>query len=345
MTWKMPTRYHRIADMDSTAQRACKWCPKFSRYKLAILIILVLSIIFISLSCLNYNFIHSATLCLFSFRDGDNTSLSIDDGMHFHHAKRRLPQCLIIGARKAGTRALLQFIRLHPDVQGASLEVHFFDRDNNYQLGYDWYRHQMPYSFKDQVTIEKSPAYFTESVAPERVYVMNSSIRLLLIVRDPVERTISDYAQLLDNKVKRHKTMQSFEKLVLVPDTGEINKSYIAVKRSIYHRHLLKWLHFFPLKQIHIIDGDNLRVRPWAEIHKVESYLGLEHKIGKNRFVFNTTRGVFCTLTEEGEERCLAHGKGRKHPNISEVVMHKLRAFFRPYNEKFFRIIKRRFQW
>lgn len=41
---------------------------------------------------------------------------------------RQLPSALIIGVKKGGTRALLEFIRLHPDVRAAGSEVHFFDR-------------------------------------------------------------------------------------------------------------------------------------------------------------------------------------------------------------------------
>lgn len=51
---------------------------------------------------------------------------------------RKLPNALLIGVKKGGTRALLEFIRLHPDVRAAGSEVHFFDR--HYAKGYDWYR-------------------------------------------------------------------------------------------------------------------------------------------------------------------------------------------------------------
>jgi len=61
---------------------------------------------------------------------------------------RRLPQCLIIGVRKGGTRALLEFLNLHPDVQAERREVHFFDNDNRYHRGLDWYRRQMRASHK-----------------------------------------------------------------------------------------------------------------------------------------------------------------------------------------------------
>lgn len=79
-------------------------------------------------------------------------------------------QAIIIGVRKCGTRALLEMLFLHPRIQKAAGEVHFFDRDDNYSRGLEWYRHKMPHSFKDQVTIEKSPSYF---VTPEVTILQN----------------------------------------------------------------------------------------------------------------------------------------------------------------------------
>ncbi|KAH8036950.1 hypothetical protein HPB51_007619 [Rhipicephalus microplus] len=52
--------------------------------------------------------------------------------------ERRLPKALIIGVKKAGTRALLEFLRLHPDVRATGPETHFFDR--HYSKGIEWYR-------------------------------------------------------------------------------------------------------------------------------------------------------------------------------------------------------------
>jgi len=51
---------------------------------------------------------------------------------------RRLPQVIIIGVKKCGTRALLEFLKLHPKVKAPGPEPHFFDR--HYHLGLDWYR-------------------------------------------------------------------------------------------------------------------------------------------------------------------------------------------------------------
>ncbi|XP_073774913.1 heparan sulfate glucosamine 3-O-sulfotransferase 3A1 isoform X3 [Danio rerio] len=55
---------------------------------------------------------------------------------------KKLPQAIIIGVKKGGTRALLEFLRVHPDIRAVGAEPHFFDR--NYENGLDWYRYISP---------------------------------------------------------------------------------------------------------------------------------------------------------------------------------------------------------
>jgi hypothetical protein len=53
----------------------------------------------------------------------------------------------------------------------------------------------MPVSSDKQITIEKTPKYFIDKDAPERVYKMNPNIKLIIVLRDPVIRAISEYTQ------------------------------------------------------------------------------------------------------------------------------------------------------
>ena len=106
---------------------------------------------------------------------------------------KRLPQGIIIGQQKAGTKALLVFLMIHPDIVTPSSEVHFFDNKRSYARGLEYYRQQMPMSEPHQITIEKTPRYFRAPYVPERIRQMNESIKLLLIVREPVSRMISEY--------------------------------------------------------------------------------------------------------------------------------------------------------
>lgn len=59
-------------------------------------------------------------------------ALLLDEG------SKQLPQAIIIGVKKGGTRALLEFLRVHPDVRAVGAEPHFFDR--SYDKGLAWYR-------------------------------------------------------------------------------------------------------------------------------------------------------------------------------------------------------------
>ena len=106
---------------------------------------------------------------------------------------KRLPQCIIIGQQKAGTKALLVFLMIHPDIVTPQSEVHFFDNNKSYARGLEYYRQQMPTSEPHQITVEKTPRYFRAPYVPERIRQMNESIKLLLIVREPVSRMISEY--------------------------------------------------------------------------------------------------------------------------------------------------------
>lgn len=53
----------------------------------------------------------------------------------------------------------------------------------------------MPASIDGQITIEKTPSYLITQEAPKRVFEMNSSVKLIVVVKDPVVRAISDYTQ------------------------------------------------------------------------------------------------------------------------------------------------------
>ncbi|GIY27243.1 heparan sulfate glucosamine 3-O-sulfotransferase 4 [Caerostris darwini] len=76
-------------------------------------------------------------------QNSDNLSLFFEknerrEQLHKRGLKRRLPGAIIIGVKKGGTRALLEMLRLHPDVVAPGPEIHFFDR--HYEKGLQWYR-------------------------------------------------------------------------------------------------------------------------------------------------------------------------------------------------------------
>lgn len=258
---------------------------------------------------------------------------------------QRLPSAIIIGVRKCGTRALLEFLNLHPDIVTAEDEIHFFNDDDKYKQGLDWYRRRMPHSLSRQITIEKTPGYFISHIAPSRVHRMNSSIKLIVLLRHPTIRTVSDYTQIYFNKLYKNETLDAFEDIAIDKDTGGVNTRYKAVQISMYHQHFRHWLDVFPRHQVHVVDGDRLITDPVSEIEQIENFLGIAHRISYNILYLNSTRGFYCMRVNSTYERCLGASKGRRHPDIDEPVIRKLNRFFTPHNKQLFDLLHRRFKW
>ena len=277
----------------------------------------------------------------------DDILLDIDKGDA--RWQSRLPKALIIGVRNGGTRVLLDVLARHPNVKACSREVHFFDRQENYKLGLDWYSSQMPLSLEDDIVIERTPAYFITDDAPRLICKMSPSVKLLVVVRDPTIRAISDYAELFD---KYHGEMKSFEEYVTADSKHSVVKTYSEiVTTGVYISHLKNWMKYFPLEQIHFVIGELLFRDPVQEMKKVEKFLALKPFIDDKLFYFNKTEGFPCVASaskKNGEDTlsgCLSDTKGRPHPAVNEDVVTMLRDYYRPFNEEFYSVVRRNFAW
>lgn len=88
---------------------------------------------------------------LFTNNDGEKHEATYNTHLNHHQnqnafPEKRLPKAIIIGVKKGGTRALLEFLRAHPDVKATGPEPHFFDK--NYEKGLEWYRYVSYVSLK-----------------------------------------------------------------------------------------------------------------------------------------------------------------------------------------------------
>lgn len=282
-------------------------------------------------------------VCLRELRSSTTSVISVNPNETTNSSSsRRMPGAIIIGVRKGGTRALLEMLNLHPDVEVAKAEVHYFNLDENFYKGLDWYRAQMPLTQAGQVTVEKTPGYFTAPMVPARIWSMNPAVKVLLIVRDPAERLVSDYTQVLHNRIQQNKTYQPLEELLL--RRGHINPNYKALQRSLYHQHLARWLALFPREQIHIVDGEALIRDPFPELQKAEKFLELPPRIMPDNFYFNATKGFYCLLSA-GHDKCLDESKGRPHAPLSKEAFQKLCRFLKLPNLIFFRMTAQTFGW
>ena len=201
----------------------------------------------------------------------------------------------------------------------------------------------MPATIEGQLTMEKTPSYFVTKGVPQRIYNMSRDIKLVLVIRDPVTRAISDYTQAASKR-----QVKPFEQMAFVDNSsGLVDTSWGAIKIGVYAKHLERWLQYFPLGQIHLVNGERLISDPATEMAKIQDFLGLKRVITEKHFYFNTTKGFPCLKKPEGSgnPHCLGKTKGRAHPTVNNKVLQRLRDFYRPFNQKFYQLTGMDFDW
>ena len=279
--------------------------------------------------------------------------------------EKRLPNCLIIGVQKAGTKALLVFLSAHPQVirnENIS-EYHFFDW--HYHEGLEWYRDQMPCGLVGQIVIEKSPSYFRNPNVPKRVFEMNPKINLLLIVRDPVRRAVSEY-YMQKERYKRQQEIREKRYEQRKNDTDRhgqnlsrpINLRFQSFESS-WHEYIQaydvdfeKWLIYFKSEQIYVVDWDKFARSPDQELARIEQFLKIGSYFNEDMFFFNQTKGFYCLLESSfggmhvnDRVTCLEKTKGRQYPTVSPAITMKMKSILRPHNKMFYKLIGKHFDW
>lgn len=202
----------------------------------------------------------------------------------------------------------------------------------------------MPRTLDSQITLEKTPSYFVTREAPRRIASMSHETKLIVVVRNPVTRAISDYTQTLSKKPD----IPTFEELAFKNRSlGLVDSSWNAIRIGMYILHLENWLQYFRLSQMHFVSGERLITDPAGEMGRVQDFLGLKRIITDKHFYFNRTKGFPCLKKPESssQPRCLGKSKGRTHVQIEQEVIEQLQEFYRPFNIKFYETVGQDFKW
>ena len=104
------------------------------------------------------------------------------------------PSFFCVGAQKAGTTALYDWLVQQPDVCLPVIkETHFFSHDDRYKLGLDWYFKQFPKMNGDAVIGEIDPEYMFFEDVPQRIRELMKAPRIVFVLRNPLDRAYSHY--------------------------------------------------------------------------------------------------------------------------------------------------------
>lgn len=159
------------------------------------------------------------------------------------------PNFMLIGAQKSGTSWLAKMVRQHPDVYTPEKkELHFFNLEENYSKGLDWYREQFADHNGEKAIGEFTPNYLwmcpnqdeikNLGVIPniaERVYKQYPELKLIVSMRDPVDRAISAYFHFIRSR--------KFPPSSRIFDIGH---RHGIITMGYYYRQIHEWMKFYP---------------------------------------------------------------------------------------------------
>jgi hypothetical protein len=187
-----------------------------------------------------------------------------------------LPNLIIIGAMKAGTSSLHYYLSLHPEIEMSKIkELDFFIKEKRFNKGLKWYKSH----FTNQRNIrgESSPNYtkypLFKDVA-KRMYSIVPQAKLIYILRDPVERILSEYIHFHCH----HGERRNINKALKDPKNAE------WINNSKYYMQLEQYLKNYDMKNILILTTEELRENRTYTLKSVFKFLNVDENFTAKKF-------------------------------------------------------------
>ena len=257
---------------------------------------------------------------------------------------RGLPDFVIIGARKSGTTSLYDFVIKHPAIAPASKKevvyfssVHYPD-ELRYRSNFPTNLSRRRFYKKTNQKLlsgEATPFYLFKPMVPGRMKDLLPDVKLIVILRNPVDRAYSDY----HFSVKREREALSFESAIkleeercaeererMFKDPGFLPINYYAysyLAQGLYADQLERWFKHYVRKQFLILATEDLYKNRQLALDQVFDFLGV-------------------SPFQVGNLRDLNVG-GYKEMNADTRKF--LIKYFKPHNERLSKLLQRSFDW
>ena len=220
------------------------------------------------------------------------------------------PDFLLIGAKRGGTTSTYFHLLGHPDVlalfpaarflpkQRDTKGIHYFD--TGFEHGDRWYLSHFPSRAVRRraarragitpVVGESSPYYLFHPLAAERAHGLVPDARILVSLRDPVERTFSHYREQVRNGVETlpfeaalaaeaERTAGEEARLVAEPGYQSFAHEHQSFAgQSVYAPSLRRWLGWYPEERVLVWASEEYYADPAATIGRICGFLGLAER-------------------------------------------------------------------
>ncbi|MGN6611756.1 MAG: sulfotransferase [Angustibacter sp.] len=248
---------------------------------------------------------------------------------------RPLPDFLVLGTKRGGTTSMWNYLLGHPGVLAMFPPAENFKSPHYFYWHYDrgerWYRSHFATERQRRRSSgrtgqpvaagEASPYYLYDPRVPARVRALMPDVRLVVMLRDPVERAYSHYKE----RVRAGVEDLSFEEALdaeparlagelerMMTEPGYYSRShdwYSYRDRGIYLPQLQRWSEQFPAEQLLVLRSEDFYLDPAAQYDRVVSFLGLAPFAlqGAERWNYRPAAGMSDSTRQELEEFYAPH--------------------------------------
>ena len=259
-----------------------------------------------------------------------------------------LPDFLILGPGACGTTSMLElYLRSHKDILPSKInEIEYFNKKHKNSI--NWYKNFFPslltkkirsLSGKKTLTGEASGSYILNPNAPKRIKKIIPNVKFIVMLRNPVDRTLSHYKRRIRNQKETKPIEELFEYELnhfrKEFDNYKKNENSIAIypptsylSNSKYFVQLENWFKYFPKEQFLLINSNEYFKDPIKEYNRILEFLDLSPH--------NPT---------------ITGRRGISPPGLYDDILIKsetvdfLKNYFVSWNEKLFKLIDKEYDW
>jgi hypothetical protein len=193
-----------------------------------------------------------------------------------------LPTFLIIGTMKGGTTSLYRYLRQHPEVfMPERKELNFFvdeyagppidpPEERNWSRGITWYEHQFTGAESERAVGEASPNYSRHPTYPgvaERIAAVVPNVKLIYVMRNPIDRVLSHYLHDLSNGREQQPLHVALRR----------DDRYLAPSR--YAAQVEHYFRVFSPGQVLLLKSDDLLARRTETVRRVLDFIGVNGNV------------------------------------------------------------------
>ncbi len=188
---------------------------------------------------------------------------------------------VLAGAQKSGTTALHYFLSKHPNItMGDQQEIHFFDDDALFvsEPDYEQLHNHYPALAPSTIAGDCTPSYIYHEPAAERIWKYNPKIKVLIVLRNPVERAFAHWNM---QRFRGREPLDFFdavreEKVRIAGAPATEARRFAYVDRGFYGQQLARLFKLFPREQVNVVKFEEFTDKQHETLASIFSFLGLE---------------------------------------------------------------------